>query len=168
MAQSDSEAFCFDPNGPGMGLNVDFNNFDLGNIDAINLNIDRDVANFGINNDINFNDFDLGGLDINNAVDYNANLGFEDTPNNVQISLGPHKTSQEANTSALSHFPPLKPANKKSDALTLAKASNPKSNPGDSTHHQEPVNSNEMRAQKRKKMDEVDKGHILPEGSHRN
>jgi hypothetical protein len=170
MAQSDSEAFCFDPNGPGMGLDVDFNNFDLGNIDAINLNIDSDVANFGINNDINFNDFNLGGFDINNAVDYSANLGFEDTPNDVQILLGPHETSQEANTSALIHFPPLKPANEKSDALTLAEASNPNSNPEDSTHQQEPVNknSNEMRAQKRKKTDEVDKGHILPEGSRRN
>jgi hypothetical protein len=135
--EAQPEAVFFDPNGPGMGLDVDFNNFDLGNIDAID--IDHVIANIG--------------FDINNTVNYSANYNFEDTLKEGEISLGPHETIQDANT----------------DALTLAEASNPKSNPpaGISTH-QGPVHSKEMRAQKRKKTEEVDKGQILPEGTRRN
>jgi hypothetical protein len=68
----------------------------------------------------------------------------------------------------------LVPSNEKSDAaltrVTLADAS--EFNLGTSTH-QEPhsneiSNDSELRAQKRKKTDEVDKCHILPEGSRRN
>lgn len=164
-AEARSEPLNFDPNGPGMGLDLDFNNFDLGNIDAIN--IDNDIANFGFNND--FDNFDLGDLDVDNGMNYSANFNFEVAVKEAELSLGPRETFQEANTSlsSLSNLPtlPVKLTNKKSDALTLAEASNP----GTSTLvRQEPVHSNEMRAQKRKKTDEVDQGHILPEGSRRN
>ena len=156
-----SQALNFDPNGPGMGLELDFNDFDLGSVDAIN--IDRDVANFGLNN-FHFNNFDLGGGDIDNGMVYDsAGFSFEDTLKESELSLGPHETFQEANMSSLTHLPLLpKLTNDKSDALTFAEASNP----GTSTR-QEPVHSIEMRAQKRKKVDEVDKGRILPEGSRR-
>ena len=40
-----AEAINFDPNGPGMGLDLDFNNlnFDLGNIDSDVVNTNRDI-----------------------------------------------------------------------------------------------------------------------------
>jgi hypothetical protein len=141
--EAQPEAAYFDPNGPGMGLDVDFNNFDLGDIDAID--IDRVVANFGFNT-IDFNKFDLGGLDIiNNGINYTSvKFDFEDTLKEAES----RETLQ---------------ANEKSEELSLAEASNP----GNSTH-QELVHSNEIRAQKRKKTEEVDKDRILPEGSRRN
>ena len=123
-----------------MGLDVDFSNFD------------SDVANFGYNN----TDFKFDNLD------YSANFNFEHTQKEVESSLGPHETFQEANTDLNSHCH-LKVANENSDALTHAEASYP----GTSTS-QEPFHFNEMRGQKRKKVDEVDEGHILPEGSRRN
>jgi hypothetical protein len=69
-----SQALTFDPNGPGMGLDVtvDFNNFDLGDIDAIYIGPDI-VADFGV-----FNNFDLDGIDvINNSMNHIAIFGFE-------------------------------------------------------------------------------------------
>jgi hypothetical protein len=167
-----SAALNFDPNGPGMGLDLDFSDFDI-QVDPIN--VDRhiglgDIANFGFNNV--FNNFDLGGLDIDNGMNYSANFNFEYTLKEAELSLGPHETFQEANTnlSSLSpgHLLPLelRLANEKSDALTLQVSE--ASNPGTSTCQEPVINSNEMRAQKRKKMDEVDQGHILPEGSRRN
>ena len=163
-AEAQSGTLNFDPNGPGMGLDLDFNKFDIDNIDAIQFNVDCDIANFGFNNLNNdFDNFDLGGFDIENG----ANFNFEGALKEAELSLGPRETLQEANTSlsSLSNLPPLKLTNEKSGALTLTEASNL----GTSTlERQEPVHSNEMRAQKRKKMDEVDEGHILPEGSRRN
>lgn len=64
---------------------------------------------------------------------------------------------------------PLELRNEKSEAPTLADSE--AYNPGTLTLQlqvEEPVHPNEMRAQKRKKTDEVDKGDILPEGSRRN
>jgi hypothetical protein len=92
-------------------------------------------------------------------------FSIEDTLKEAELSLGPQETFQEANMSfeSLSHLPlPPKLTNEKPDALPLAEASNP----GTSTR-QEPVHDIEMRAQKRTKMDEVDEGRILPEGSRR-
>ena len=143
------------------GLDVDFNNFDFGDIDAID--IDHVIDNLGFNNN-HFNDYHLGGMDIiNKGVNYTtANFNFEDTVKGDEFSLGPPETLQEADTSSKS-VSQLSLANEKSDALTLADAYNP----GNSTY-QEPANSNEMRAPKRKKTDEVDESSILPEGSRRN
>jgi hypothetical protein len=99
-----------------------------------------------------------------------AGFSIEDmlTCKEAELSLGPRETFQEANMSfeSLSHLPlPPKLTNEKSDTLTLAAEA---SNPGTSTRQDsEPVHSIEMRAQKRKKMDEVDEGRILPEGSRR-
>jgi hypothetical protein len=167
QAEAQSQAVIFDPDGPGMGLDLDFSN------------LDYDVANFGFNNiDFRVDNFDLGTttgldskLDINNlnGKNYSANFNFEDTLKEAESSMGPHETFQEANTdiNSLSYQQLLKlrvaSENSESDALTQAEASNP----GTSTRR-EPVCFNEMRAQKRKKIDEVDKGHILPEGSRRN
>ena len=150
QAEAPSQALHFDPNGPGMGLDVDFDNFD------------SDVANFGFNlnnNDFKFDNFGLGtGFDSDNiGMNYSAN--FEDTLKEAESSLGPRETFQEANTgtdmNSPSHIPFLKLANENSQG----------------TSTQEPVHLSEMpqmRAQKRKKIDEVDKGRILPEGSRRN
>jgi hypothetical protein len=164
-----SQALNFDPNGPGMGLDVDFNNFDLGDIysesDAINVGR-RDVADFGV-----FNNFDLDGLDVQvhtNSMNFIANFSLEDTLKDAELPLqvGPRETFQEADTT--SHLP----SNEKSDAaltrVSLADAS--EFNLGTSTHLEPHSNEiiNELRAQKRKKTDEVDKSHILPEGSRRN
>jgi hypothetical protein len=119
-----SQALNFDPNGPGMGLELDFSDFDMGGVDAINLNIDHerdsDVAtgNFGLNN-FHFNNFDLGGYDINNGMVYDsAGFNIEDTCKEAKLSLGPHETflSHEANMSfeSLSHLPlPPKLTNEK-------------------------------------------------------
>ena len=72
-----------------MGLDLDFNNFDLGNIDAIN--IDNDIlANFGFNND--FDNFDLGDLDVDNGMNYSANFNFEVALKEAELSLGPRET----------------------------------------------------------------------------
>jgi hypothetical protein len=78
-----------------MGLDVDFNNFDLGDIDAINVG--RDIAHFGL-----FNNF---GLDVNNYI---TNFAFEDTLKDAELSVGPHATEtlQEPDTSSLSHLVP--------------------------------------------------------------
>lgn len=165
VPEAQPDALYFDPNGPGMGLDVDFNNFDLGDIDAID--IDRVIANLGFNNN-NFNDYDLGhgGIDIiNNGVNNTTtNFDFEDTVKGAEISLGPPETLQEANTSSKS-VSQLSLANERSNAFTLADAYNP----GSSTCQEPaPSHSNEMRAPKRKKTDEVDKDSILPEGSRRN
>ena len=123
--------FNFDPNGPGMGLNLDFSSFDMGNIDTINVNVDCDVANFDFNN-----------IDFNNSGSLNINvIGMNNSGTNSNPKDAPPKESK-----------------------TFAEAFNP---PGASTI-QEAVLSNEMWAQKQKKIDEVDKGHILPEGSCRN
>jgi hypothetical protein len=98
----------------------------------------------------------LGGYDISNGMVYgSAGFSIEDTPKEGELSLGPRETFQEANL-------PLPPKQRKSDTLTLAEASNL----GTSTR-QEPVHSIEMRARKRKKMNEVDEGRIRPEGSRR-
>ena len=165
MAPRATQPLHFDPNGPGMGLDIDFADFD------------SDVANFGFNNnttsmdsDFKFNNFDLGtGLDsVNNGMNYNVNFNFEETLKEAESSLGPREPLQEANTdmNSHSHLPPSFPklTNKNSDALTQAEAS---TNPGTSTN-QDSVHFNEMRVQKRKKMDEVDECRILPEGSRRN
>jgi hypothetical protein len=150
-----SHALNFDPNGPGMGLDVDFNNFDLGDIDAINVG--RDIADFGV-----FNNF---GLD-----NYISNFSFEDTIKDAELSLGPCET-QEPDTSSLRVSHLVVPPSYETDAaltrvtLTLPDASD--FNLGTSAHHSNEM-SDELRAQKRKKIDEVDKCHILPEGSRRN
>ena len=169
-------AINFDPNGPGMGLDFNFGNFqvDLGDIDSNAINIDPNIANlnFGFNNTVDFDNFNLGcklgtrlDIDINNGIMMSANFNFEDALEEAILSLEPHETFQDANMSSLGHLSPLKlqVVNEKSDdPLTVAEASNS----GTSAHpSQEPVHSNEMRAQKRKKTDEVDKGCILPEGS---
>ena len=159
--QATGKAFVFDPNGPGIGLDINLNNFDLGNIDPINV---QATGNFGFDNlNVGFNNFDLGGprLDIDNI----GGLNFDDVLKEPELSLGPHETLQAVNTSSPNHLPPPKLATEKFDVPTLAEASS--SNIVTSTH-QEPVHSNEMRAQKRKKPDEVDKGQILPEGLRRN
>jgi len=164
-----SAALNFDPNGPGMGLDVDFNNFDLTGVDAINVGRDLDIADFGV-----FNNFNLDDLDVNNSMDFIANFRFEETAlKDVELSLGPRETFQEADTtwSSLSH---LVPSNEKSESdvaltrVTLADAS--EFNLGTSAHQGPHSNEifNELRVQKRKKKDEVDKCHILPEGSRRN
>jgi hypothetical protein len=64
-----SQGLIFDPNGPGMGLDVDFNNFDLGDIDAINVG----TADFGVFSNfypdgLNLNVIDNSTNDINNSV----------------------------------------------------------------------------------------------------
>jgi hypothetical protein len=166
--EAHSEAVSFDPNGPGMGLDFDFNNFDMGLIDSESdaINVDRDVANLGYNN-IDFDTFDLGDLNINIGMNYSANtanFNSEDALKEAELLLGPREAFQvqEANTSL--SVAPLELPNEKYEELTLPEAY---TNTGTSTL-QEPVHENEMRAQKRKKMDEVDKGHILPEGSRRN
>jgi hypothetical protein len=156
-----SHALTFDPNGPGMGLDVDFNNFDLGDIDAINVG--RDIAHFGL-----FNNF---GLDVNNYI---TNFAFEDTLKDAELSVGPHasETLQEPDTSSLSH---LVPPYEKTDAaltrvtvgVTLPDASE-FNLPVDTSAHLSNEMSDKLRAQKRKKIDEVDKCRILPEGSRRN
>jgi hypothetical protein len=88
-SEPQSQALNFDPNGPGMGLDVDFTNFDLGDIDsdsnaAINLNVDvgRDMiaTDFGV-----FNNFNLDGLDVNNNMNFIANFSFEDTLKDFQL-----------------------------------------------------------------------------------
>jgi hypothetical protein len=155
--EAHSEAVNFDPNGPGMGLDLDFNNFDVGNFGSDGINVDRDVANVGYNF-IDFNNFDLGGLDTNIGMNYsaNTNINFEDS----DALITPLKEAELL-------LGPLELPNEKSEAPTLAEAYN--TGTGTSTLQvQEPVHSNEMRAQKRKKTDEVDKGDILPEGSRRN
>jgi hypothetical protein len=158
-AEAESHALNFDSDGPGMGLDLDFSNldFDITNFDFNNLNVDFDLGT-GLNSE----------SDINNGINYSANFNFEDSLKEVESSLGPHKTFQEANTdmNSLSHLPLLKPASENSDALPHAHIPEG-SNLGTSTRR-EPVRFNEMRAQKRKKMDEVDEGRILPEGSRRN
>ena len=121
-----------------MGLELDFNDIDLGGVDAINHD-SADIANFGLYN-FHFNN-DLGSCVINNGLVYDsAGLSHSSLP------LPPKLTNEESDTLALQVYEA--------------------SNPGTSTH-QEPVHSIEMRVQKRKKMDEVDKGRILPEGSRR-
>ena len=148
-----SEAMIFYPNGPGMGLDLDFNNFDVGNIDSDDINIDHDVtvANFSYNNlDFKFNDFDLGDLNIDIGMNYSANTA------NFNFGDALKETEPVA-------LPSLQFPNEKSEELTLAEVYNQ----GTSVL-QKPVHSSEMRAQKRKKTEEVDKGDILPEGSRRN
>ena len=150
QAEAKSQALNFDPDGPGMGLDLDFSNFNC------------DVANFGFNNiDFKYDNFDLGtgltselDINLNNGINISANFNFEDTLKEVDSSLGPHETFQDANTdkNSLRSLPLPKPAIENSGTSTCG----------------EPVCFNEMRAQKRKKMDEVDKEHILPEGSRRN
>ena len=82
-----------------------------------------------------------------NGINHGTNFNFEDALREAELSPSPRETFQGAITGSLSHLPPLKLSSEKSDAvLTLAKASNP----GTSTR-QEPVHSNEVRAQKRKK-----------------
>ena len=157
-----SKAVIFDPNGPGMGLDLDFNIFDVGNTNSDAINFDHDVANFSYNNidrDFDFNDYNLGELDINIGMQYStstaatANFDFGDAL----------QATKEAESVAL---PQLPIGNEKCEELTLAEVYNP-----GTSMLQEPVpshSSTEMRAQKRKKTDEVDKGDILPEGSRRN
>jgi hypothetical protein len=169
--EAHSEAVNFDPNGPGMGLDLDFNNFqvDVGNFDSDAINVDSDKANFGYNNtSIEFDNFDLGGLNNNIGMNYSANsanFNFEDALKEAELLLGPQarEAFQESNMSLPVDPLPAELPNEKSEALTLAEANNT----GSSTL-QEPVHSNGMPAQKRKKMDEVDKSDILPEGSRRN
>ena len=144
QAEAQSQVLHYDPNGPGMGLDIDFGNFD------------SDVANLGFSTNIDFKFDDL---------DYSANFNFEHTLKEAESSLEPHKTFQETNADMNSPCH-LKLANGNSDELTHTEASYG-SYPGTSTS-QEPFHLNEMRGQKRKKMDEVDEGHILPEGSRRN
>ena len=105
-----SQALNFDPNGPGMGLDINFNNFDLGDIDSvsdsINLNVgcrdSADIADFGI--------FNLDSLNVNNSMNFIANFSFEDTLKDAELSLGPHETFQESKSdkSSLSHLPSTK------------------------------------------------------------
>ena len=177
--EAHSAAVNFDPNGPGMGLDLDFNTFDLGNINSDTINFDHDVANFGYNN-IDFDNFDLarGSLDINIGMKYNAtsntaqaNFNFEDVLKDSEaelVSLGPCEAFQEANTSLPVAVAPLELPNEKYEALTLPGLPKASSCTLGTSTLQELVHSNEMRAQKRKKTDEVDQGHILPEGSRRN
>jgi hypothetical protein len=161
------EAVNFDPNGPGMGLDLDFNNFDVGNIDSVTVNADHDVANFNYNSSsFDFDNIDFRGLDVNIGMPVNysantANFNFEDAlTKEAELSLGPREAFQEPNMSL-----PVAPLSLElpNEALTLGEAYNPST-----PTLQDPVHSNEMRAQKRKKTDEVDEGHILPEGSRRN
>ena len=163
-----SEAFIFDPNGPGMGLDFNFSIFDVGtgDIDSDAVNIDHDVANFTCNNvDFKFNNVDLGDLNINIGTDMNystntANFNFGDA-----INFGDTLTKEaEPVAPSLQVMQlPIVP-NEKSESLTLAEVNNQSA-----SMLQDPVQSSaEMRTQKRKKMDEVDKGDILPEGSRRN
>ena len=58
-----AEAINFDPNGPGMGLDLDFNNlnFDLGNIDSDVVNTNRDITNFNNLNTFNFDSDNFQG-----------------------------------------------------------------------------------------------------------
>ena len=154
-----SEAFIFDPNGPGMGLDLDFSIFDVGtgDIDSDAVNIDHD--------DFKFNNVDLGDLNINIGIDMNystntANFNFGDA-----INFGDTLTKEaEPVAPSLQVMQlPIVP-NEKSKSLTLAEVNNQSA-----SMLQDPVQSSaEMRTQKRKKMDEVDKGDILPEGSRRN
>ena len=92
-----------------MGLNIDFSNFNMGNIDATNVE-QCDVANFGFNTHIiNFNDFDLGGLDdITIDINFSANLNFEDTlqvSKEARLLLGPHNTFK-ANLNSMNTYHP--------------------------------------------------------------
>ena len=154
-----SEAFIFDPNGPGMGLDLDFSILDVGtgDIDSDAVNIDHD--------DFKFNNVDLGDLNINIGIDMNystntANFNFGDA-----INFGDTLTKEaEPVAPSLQVMQlPIVP-NEKSESLTLAEVNNQSA-----SMLQDPVQSSaEMRTQKRKKMDEVDKGDILPEGSRRN
>ena len=137
QGEAQSHALHFDPNGPGMGLDIDFADFD------------SDVANFGFNNntDFKFNNFDLGnGLNsVNNGMNYGVNYNFKDTLKEAESSLGPREPFQEANTdmNLHSHLPLAfpKPTNENSDALTQAEAC---TNLGS----QDSVRFNEMRGQK--------------------
>ena len=186
-----SKAVIFDPNGPGMGLDLDFNIFDVGNTNSDAINFDHDVANFSYNNidrDFDFNDYNLGELDINIGMQYStntaatANFDFGDA---LQATKEAESVAllSSTNTAATADFdfgdalqatkeaesvalPQLPIGNEKCEELTLAEVYNP-----GTSMLQEPVpshSSTEMRAQKRKKTDEVDKGDILPEGSRRN
>ena len=157
-----SKAVIFDPNGPGMGLDLDFNIFDVGNTNSDAINFDHDVANFSYNNidrDFDFNDYNLGELDINIGMQYSTN-----TAATANFDFGDAlQATKEAESVAL---PQLPIGNEKCEELTLAEVYNP-----GTSMLQEPVpshSSTEMRAQKRKKTDEVDKGNILPEGSRQN
>jgi hypothetical protein len=151
--QSQAQVLNFDPNGPGMGLDVDFNNFDLGDIDAINVG--PDIADFGI-----FSNFDLDGLDVtNNSMNHHiANFGFkDDTELSLQVGPLSHDTFQDS-------LGRLRASYEKSDLalaqleLTLPNAS--EFNPGTSTHQEHQSNEvyKGLRGQKRKKTDEVDGG----------
>ena len=62
---------CILVNGPGMGLDVDFNNFELGNPDPINF--DHDVAHFGFN--INFDNDNINNVINSSSTDFD----LEDT-----------------------------------------------------------------------------------------
>ena len=146
-----SNAVIFDPNGPGMGLDLDFNIFDVDDIDSDAINFDHDVANFSYNNtDFKFNNIDLGDLDIDIGMNYSTN--------NANFNIGDMLTTKEAEPVALLQLP-----NEKPEELTVSRVNNT-----GSSMHQEPVRSSEMQVQKRKKAEEVNEGDILPEGSRRN
>ena len=149
-----SDASNFDPNGPSMVPDFDFANFDLGDID---------VANFGFNNiQVHFDNFDLGDLNITNGMNYGPVLTsiLRNALREAELLLGPRETFQEANISSLSCLPPLKISSQKSDAvLTLVEAT--------ITGTSRTI-SFQRHAGSKAKKDEVDKGHILPEGLHQN
>ena len=156
-----SQGLIFDPNGPGMGLDVDFDNFDLGDIDPINVG--RDITDFGV-----FNNF---GLDING---YNiSNFSFEGMVKDAELSLGPRETFLQLEEPDMSTLSYLAPSYKNTDValtgVTLQVPDASEINLGTSEHHSSGT-SNELQAQnlKCKKTDEVDICDILPEGSHRN
>ena len=100
-----------------------------------------------------------------------ANFNFKDVLKDSEAeldSLGPREAIQEANMSLPVAVAPLELLNENYEALTLLGLPKASSCTLGTSMLQELVHSNEMQAQKRKKTDEVDKGHILPEGSRQN
>ena len=72
--EAQSQLAIFDPNGPGMGLDLDFSDF--------NVDQSHDVSNFGFNNIINFDNFtgNLGGS-MNYSNTLNSRMCLTKKPN---------------------------------------------------------------------------------------
>ena len=74
VVAAQSHVLDFDPNGPGTGLDLDFNNIDFDNFQ------------------VDFGDGLHSHIQVNNGINYSVDFNFEDVLKEAELSLGPRDT----------------------------------------------------------------------------